>query len=205
MGYEAAATLKYEGRSTPGKALLETSELVFRGPTRLVIPLKDVTAATARDGVLRLTFAGRAAELTIGDAAEKWAKRIINPPSRLDKLGVKPGMSLVLLDVRDASLAEEATARGASVARSLPRTAKPVDMIFYGAEHRDALRKLADLSKHIVQAGAIWVIRPKGSAAITEAETMAAGKRAGLVDVKVVGFSATHTAEKYVIPVAKRR
>ena len=78
-------------------------------------------------------------------------------------------------------------------------------MIFYGAEHRDALRKLADLSKHIVQAGAIWVIRPKGSAAITEAETMAAGKRAGLVDVKVVGFSATHTAEKYVIPVAKRR
>lgn len=205
MGYEAAATLKYEGSSTTGKALLETSELVFRGPARLVIPLKDVTAATARDGVLRLKFGGRAAELTIGDAAEKWAKRITNPPSRLDKLGVKPAMSLVLLNVSDASLAAEASTRGASVARSLPRTTKPVDMIFYGAEHRDALAKLADLSKRIVQAGAIWVIRPKGSAAITEAETMAAGKRAGLVDVKVVGFSATHTAEKFVIPVAKRR
>ncbi len=34
---------------------------------------------------------------------------------------------------------------------------------------------------------------------------MAAGKRAGLVDVKVVSFSDTHTAEKFVIPVAKRR
>ena len=34
---------------------------------------------------------------------------------------------------------------------------------------------------------------------------MAAGKAAGLVDVKVVAFSATHTAEKFVIPVAKRR
>jgi hypothetical protein len=47
-------------------------------------------------------------------------------------------------------------------------------------------------------------VRPKGSKAITEAETMAAGKRAGLVDVKVVSFSETHTAEKFVIPVAAR-
>jgi len=33
---------------------------------------------------------------------------------------------------------------------------------------------------------------------------MSAGKRAGLVDVKVVSFSETHTAEKFVVPVAKR-
>ena len=46
--------------------------------------------------------------------------------------------------------------------------------------------------------------RPKARKDITEAETMAAGKRAGLVDVKVVSFSDTHTAEKFVIPVAKR-
>ena len=52
--------------------------------------------------------------------------------------------------------------------------------------------------------GALWVIRPKGSPAITEAEVMAAGKRAGLVDVKVASFSGTHTAEKFVIPRASR-
>jgi hypothetical protein len=34
---------------------------------------------------------------------------------------------------------------------------------------------------------------------------MAAGKQAGLVDVKVVSYSDTHSAEKYVIPVARRR
>ncbi len=33
---------------------------------------------------------------------------------------------------------------------------------------------------------------------------MRAGRAAGLVDVKVVGFSATHTAQKFVIPVAAR-
>jgi hypothetical protein len=33
---------------------------------------------------------------------------------------------------------------------------------------------------------------------------MAAAKRAGLVDVKVVSYSSSHSAEKYVIPVANR-
>jgi hypothetical protein len=33
---------------------------------------------------------------------------------------------------------------------------------------------------------------------------MAAGKAAGLVDVKVVGFSSTHTAQKFVIPLKNR-
>ena len=53
--------------------------------------------------------------------------------------------------------------------------------------------------------GALWIIRPKGVKEITEAETMAAGKAAGLVDVKVVRFSDTHTAEKFVIPLASRK
>ena len=204
MGQEAAATLRFAGRSSTGKALLETTELIFRGPVRLVIPFKDVTAATARDGVLRVAFAGKAAELTIGGSAEKWAKRILNPPSRLDKLGVKSGMTVVLSGLTDAVFAAELEARGATVRRRLPQGQSRADIIFHGAQHRDALATLTDLSARIVPAGAIWVIRPKGSRDITEAETMAAGKRAGLVDVKVVAFSATHTAEKFVIPVARR-
>jgi hypothetical protein len=52
--------------------------------------------------------------------------------------------------------------------------------------------------------GARWIVRPKGRPEISERATMAAGKAAGLIDVKVVGFSPTHTAETYVIPVAAR-
>jgi hypothetical protein len=50
----------------------------------------------------------------------------------------------------------------------------------------------------------LWVIRPKGRKEISEQSVMAAGKAAGLVDVKVVSFSPTHTAEKFVIPVKNR-
>ena len=56
------------------------------------------------------------------------------------------------------------------------------------------------MKRALKQNGALWIIRPKGSHAITESEVMEAGKRAGLVDVKVVSFSLTHTAEKFVIP-----
>ena len=40
---------------------------------------------------------------------------------------------------------------------------------------------------------------------ISEAEPLAEGKRAGLLGVKVVSVSETHTAEKFVIPGAKRQ
>ena len=50
----------------------------------------------------------------------------------------------------------------------------------------------------------IWTLRPKGSKDLTEQEMMRAGQTAGLVDVKVVSFSETLTAEKFVVPVAHR-
>ena len=76
--------------------------------------------------------------------------------------------------------------------------------MFHPAPERHALEALQALKRRIFPAGAIWVVRPKGSKAITESETMAAGKRAGLVDVKVVSFSDAYTAEKFVIPLTAR-
>ena len=52
--------------------------------------------------------------------------------------------------------------------------------------------------------GSLWTIRPKGSPHVSESDVMKAGQAAGLVDVKVVRFSETHTAEKFVIPVKNR-
>lgn len=203
MGQQAACTLTFEGRKSEGTAWLEHKDLVFRGPLRLAVPLKDITAAVAAGGRLTITFGDRSAELEIGEAAAKWAQRITNPPSRLDKLGIKPGMSVLMIDFTDRQLSAELRERGARIARTHAK-GEGSDVIFFGAPRRDALRGLAAAVTALKSNGALWIIRPKGSTAITEAETMAAGKRAGLVDVKVVSFSDTHTAEKFVIPVAKR-
>jgi hypothetical protein len=204
MGYDATCTLNYRGKSTRGTALLEHKELLFRGAARLAIPLAAITSATARDGVLRVEFDGHSAELAIGAAAEKWAKRITSPPSRLDKLGIKPTTTAVVLGVKDADFIAEIAGRASKVSSRKPSVAGSVDVIFYRADDRAALEQMATFAKLIKPDGAVWILRPKGRKEITEGDTMAAGKRAGLVDVKVVSFSDEYSAEKFVIPVARR-
>ncbi len=202
MGYEAPCTLRVGGEVSKGKAVLEQHDLIFRGPTRLAIPLKTIASAVANEGSLIVRFGKTTAIFDIGTVAGRWANRITNPPSRLDKLGVKAGMTAVIAGERHDDLVREIESRGARVVRTLP--AEGADLIFYGASRRDVLDRLRGLKRTLKPTGALWVIRPKGSAAITESEVMAAGKKAGLVDVKVVSFSETHTAEKFVIPTRDR-
>jgi hypothetical protein len=195
MGAEARCRATIDGRAASGKALLETREAIFSGEgLRAVVKLADLVEVAARDGVLELRTRQAVLRLELGDAADKWLKKIKNPPSRTDKLGVKPGMRVALLGVPDPTLPDEIRARGAAVARS----ARGVDLVLYGVETSAALGKLAALRDAIRDGGAIWVVRRKGGKGVTERESMAAGKAAGLVDVKVCALSDELTAEKYV-------
>jgi hypothetical protein len=78
------------------------------------------------------------------------------------------------------------------------------DVIFFAASSRQDLSKLTTLRDHLTPAGAIWVIHAKGTREITHGDVISAARAAGLVDVKVVRFSETHSAEKFVIPKDKR-
>ena len=202
MSYEAPCTLRLGSEVADGKAVLEQHGLIFRGPTRLAIPLKTIASAVANEGSLIVRFGKTTAIFDIGSVAGRWADRITNPPSRLDKLGVKTGMTAVIAGERHDDLVRDLESRGARLVRVAP--AGGVDLVFYGASRRDMLDRLGVLKRSLKPNGALWVIRPKGSAAISESEVMAAGKKAGLVDVKVASFSETHTAEKFVIPRRER-
>jgi hypothetical protein len=202
MGYESQCAFRVDGESGAGKALLESQALIVRATPRLSIPLASVTTATAQDGWLRVAFDGRIAELQLGSEAARWAKRITNPPSRLTKLGVKAGQRVLIAGPVDEAFVDELEAAGAVVVKRASAT--PVDLVFYAVDRPAGLDRLASLAASLTPNGALWTLRTKGQRVVTEAETMAAGKRAGLVDVKVVSFSETITAEKFVIPVARR-
>ena len=117
---------------------------------------------------------------------------------RIEKLGVRPGTVVLLVSVTDAHFISELQAAGARITR----TAAP-DLIFCAVDTRASLATLADLAKRMKPAGALWTIRPKG-AALSEADVLTAGQAAGLVDVKVVRFSDTHTANKFVVRKTQR-
>jgi hypothetical protein len=102
--------------------------------------------------------------------------------------------------VSDTTLVKDVEGRGALIASGRA----PFDVLFFEANDRRALSRLPVLRKRIAADGAIWVIRPKGTPLISEADVLSAGKAAGLVDVKVVRFSDAQTAHRLVIPVAQR-
>ena len=77
-------------------------------------------------------------------------------------------------------------------------------MIFFGAGTASDLPRIKKLSASMKNDGAIWIVYPKGQKIITEGDVLSAGRNAGLKDIKVVGFSETHTALKFVLPLAKR-
>jgi hypothetical protein len=129
-------------------------------------------------------------------------EELVSTRSRIEKLGVKPGAEVLVLGVEaDCEFMDELRERGALV-----RTGgnKPMDMIFALFRHRNDLRRLPSLVPRLKADGVLWTLRPKGSEDLKESEMMRAGQDAGLVDVKVVSFSSILTAEKFVIPVAKR-
>src|SRR5438552_15534057 len=97
MGNEATCKVRFGKRQSEGKALLETSEILFRGDFRLKIPFSTVKSAKAVDGELRLQTAEGLAVFHLGAAAEKWCDKILHPKSRMEKLGVKPGARVSLL------------------------------------------------------------------------------------------------------------
>jgi len=194
MGQERQCTLRHGGRTDSGKALLETDYLLFRGERRLKLPFKDLTDVKAADGCLHLQFSGGTAVLALGDAAVKWAEKILHPPSRLDKLGIKAGTKLRILGEMDPNFVQEAKAAGAVMSDAIP------DLVFFGANTRADLDGLPKLAASLPPGAALWVVYPKRVQAIREIDVIQAGRASGCKDTKVVGFSASHTALKFTAP-----
>src|SRR5947207_15377311 len=202
MGNEATCKVHFDKQQSKGKALLETSEILFRGDFRLKIPFSTIKWAKAVDGELRLQVAEGLAVFHLGAAAEKWCDKILHPKSRMEKLGVKPGARVSLLGEFAPEFLQEVRKLTETV--NSGKIAVNSECIFLAADSKQELGTLPKISKAMKGAAAVWVVYPKGQKHITENDVLAAGRKAGLKDVKVVGFSATNTALKFVIPLSNR-
>lgn len=202
MGNEAICKVRFGKQESEGKALLETSEVLFRGDFRLKIPFSSIKSAKTVDGELRLQTAEGLAAFHLGAAAEKWLKKILNPKSRIEKLGVKIGAKVSFIGEFGADFLREVHGLTKSVAKG--KVASDSEHVFLAADSKEDFSDLSKIAKAMSGAAALWIVYPKGQKHITENDVLAAGRKTGLKDVKVVGFSTTHTALKFVIPLDKR-
>jgi hypothetical protein len=199
MGQEIECRIRYQEQSQAGKAYLESDYLLFRGTERLKVLFKDMTKVEAEGGILRLEFVGGPAELELGDAADKWAKKILQPPTRLTKLGVKAGMKVLVIGEFEPDFLTDLSS--SHVEAAVDRA----DLIFLAAEGKAKLVQVRKLAPMLNRDGALWVVYPRGVDKIREIDVIKAGRDADLKDNKVVSFSLTHTALKFVIPLLHRR
>lgn len=202
MGNEAACKLRYEGKTFSGKALLETSEILFRGETRLKIPFPAITKLQARNGELLVQTKDGLAVFAIGEQAEKWREKIAKPKTLIEKLGVKPGESVSLRGEFPPDFVASLKKHGAAIAQD--NSAKNAGWQFLAVESKQNLQRVRSVASGLKGAAALWIVYPKGQTAITESDVRSSGLNAGLTDIKVASFSPTHTALKFVVPKAKR-
>jgi hypothetical protein len=120
----------------------------------------------------------------------------------IEKLGVKEGHRVSVLGVDDAGFLD--TLRSAGADLSVGRRRKWSDHLFLLVESMKDLAKIGGLEPSMARNGAAWVVFPKGRKDLREADVIQVGVASGLVDNKVVRFSETHTALRFVIPVARR-
>lgn len=193
MGKEASGVWgQLSDGESEGKLLWEPPKLIFRGAVRGIYQghaLKNVRA----EGDDLVLSDGTRFTLDPGQA-DKWVHAILNPPSRLDKLGVKPGMTVVIDGVEDEAFLEELSTRVEPVDAD-----EDIDILFLAAEDLADLDRMDDWKGALTDKGAIWVVSRKGKGApLKDTDILGAARGMGFSDTKVCGFSSTHTALRFV-------
>ena len=203
MGLEADRTVRMGKKALVGRAYLEGETLSFRGDTRLDIPFDQMGDVKAEGDALIVRTEGQEARFEVGPViANRWARLIKEPKGLFEKLEIGPQSRVAVVDVQDSMFLLALRERTTGLAEGRVPGDSPT--IFFGVETHDSLRKIQLLRARMMDTGVLWIVRPKGSKTLSEAEVFEAIHAAGLVDTKVVSFSKTHTAHKCVIPVELR-
>jgi hypothetical protein len=202
MGLEAQCTVRMGRKASAGTAQLEGENLVFRGDFRLAIPFERIREASVEGDTL-VVSADEEARFELGaPVATLWMRLIKQPKGLFEKLELGPQSRVAVVDVNDSLFVTALRERTANVAEG--RVPEGAGAILFGAETRDALRRLPLLRARLVETGVLWVIRPKASKSISETDLVEAAREAGLAEMKSLAFSRTHTAHKLAVPVEMR-
>jgi hypothetical protein len=199
VGAEANCRVRLNQSESGGKAHCGDGEIDFRGDFRFLWKWADLTSVESSEGLLIVRKGADEATFNLGPAAEKWCFAILNPKTRLDKLGLKPIHCYQAWGEFDKTFSNELS----SVAGKPGEP--PFDIVFVRLDSSNDLAKLTEAKSLIKQNGMVWAIWPKGQKEFTETHIREFSLMNGLVDVKVASFSPVLSALKVVIPVKDRK
>ncbi|MDV6330487.1 hypothetical protein [Asticcacaulis sp. 201] len=194
MGLEVEGQVRIGMQSATGKLVLESHELIIRGPFRRTLAIAELVEPRVIDQELLFDHNGLAYALRLPDGhAVKWLKKMTTPPPDLaQKLGVNIGhKALIWGHVDDPDLRVALI----NATTTDPKQAVVAIAVTHSQDHLNAA--LAELSQRLPSAP-IWVVYPKGpKSPLPEATIRAHMRTAGLVDTKSCRVSDTLTAARF--------
>lgn len=202
MGREAQVACTLGTKTETVKALLESKELVLRGPTlRRRFELPALQQLRVLGDTLSFTAAGEAVSLDLGAAvAKSWLEKICTPPPTLAaKLGVSATARAAVFGpvADDAELAAALQGVSTDDARA---AAMLVAVVLSAEDLAQAVKQHADVS-----GPSLWVVHAKGkTAALGDAAIRQALRARGYVDNKTTAVSGRLTATRYRRPEGPR-
>ncbi|MEM7453344.1 MAG: hypothetical protein AAF456_03205 [Planctomycetota bacterium] len=198
MGLETLTTA-HKGRSKyEGKLHLDSKTLKFSGKDfKWSASLGPDLKVSSRGTRLSVSSGTEKIVFEIGDKVDRWVDKILNPPSLLDKLAVKPGMRCWLSKGFRREFAAEIRARGASITRQLDRC----DLAFCFVADRQRLDELVDVCFELAAGINVWAVYPKGASTITQGDVMKTMKQIGFGPSKTAAFDDHLSSMRY----AKKR
>jgi len=204
MGLEAQGSWLVGRTKANGLLHLDADKLTFRGEERYSFRI-DAASATVKGARLALKRGNEKITIVLPNAptAKRWAEKISNPRTRVQKLGVTPGMRVLLVQVPDDTIEAEirdvgdvTVTRRARIISSA--TAGRAEMVLIAAGAEGDLDQLRTCAHALVTKACVWVLWPKGSSVITHQKVVERAGAVGLRSSKSMSFSGTLTALRFV-------
>src|SRR5260370_34872485 len=198
MGNEIVCRASLGAQTSEGKALLESDHLLFRGEFRCKVFFRDLAKVSVDRGTLSLFGPEGELRLELGKKATVWSDNILHPKSRAEKLGLKAGTQVLVINLADTEFQAELAKSAVEI--TAVRSKSQSYLVFFGVEDAPGLTKIPDLVPRFKERGALWIVYPKGQSRISESAGIQAGEEARLEDVKVGCVFATPAAFEFVSP-----
>jgi hypothetical protein len=184
MGLETKCNALIAKQAATGKLHVDSKELSFQAKDlKWTLALKPTPNATTKDGWLQVP----GAKFELGPAATKWLDKILNPPSRLSKLGLTPSTTLWIGGEAPREFLNECEQNQIPTTSKLERA----NIALYFLSTPDHLHAAPPPSMPL------WLIYPKGGKTIKESEVMAWAKQHGVGASKTLSFDEQRTGLRF--------
>lgn len=203
MAMESACHLKVGKERYEGKARMEADHIDFAGSTKYRFRIAELTAPRQEGPVVHFGFHGNTVSIDLHSekTASQWIEQMRHPRSLADKLGIRDGQTIRIMNIDDPAFLNSLQNK---CARVVHNGEARCDLVMLGVERASELRQIEDLCENLESDGAIWVVLPKSVRTVTKANVHAAAREAGLTPVEVVDFSETQAAHKIMRPAHAR-